>query len=1830
MYDGSKVKTLTYNMEGLLKLSVDKYLEIIGKDTKLKKVSTPSLPEDTKESKYRAPAHGKNCVECPWCAHKFDPDVSVPLSSDASSGGTPQDESSPRGTLAPHAASVLMKLLYAARIARFDLLRTINSLARNVTKWTTADDAKLHHLMCYVNSTLSMKMIGWVGDDIKELSLALFADADFAGCAQSLRSTSGSHLNVQGKHTRFPLAGGSKRQGCVSHSTPEAEIVAADTALRTLGIPAISIWRIIANRYPQLLFHDDNQGMIGVVRSGRNPTMRHMERTHGISIASLHEHFNRDHFVLICEITAKMAADIHTKGFKNPMAWKRACMLINLLEPEDISSKELYDIVQPSTDVDTTTRQVFQSKTDDVPNFPYTETPVLPHDVYVKGMTSKMGYQHVPGSDPIFVLKAPVFYRARPPGVPLPDGLHRSTWILANGVWSQTEDHAAPPAQAERFDRWVERACFQWHSPNGKVMTPIAASSHWDGERPNRRAPWASDAAPNRFVPTQDPQLMFSTESLFSDKALHHQLRSLADLTVPCVRVINTLLRLVHGGSHGTGFRSDSSSFRSNSTTRYTSNKRSCACEQSDIDDEVEHEELKSRKQNKQMSKINDCWEWIDDTTIVRKHNTPRRSRFSPQECESCPCDVRLLSDQRKTKQVFKNQVMDIEDNWRMKGDYSKNVTNKRNEFWTGQTVFKVMKHNSIGMFKPHSSGKNHVTLCTGCRGMEIMSQEHVFVIHRVSAETWLMTEDYPQVQLTLLLKNGKEMVYRFNRSIEDQNLSVFGGLDINVTLVELPDEVPTLVLLCSEERNWFTQLTKNPRKHEFHVVTITEDDDLLSSYGYCKVKACLRSKLDTAFFSGPCAGGSPWNRLNKWMKQSTVHMLEAKQKLFWRLWKVFTDLLVHAIDIEAPALMELPRGCDYWRDKRMTDLVDGTENVEHAFDGCMYGLRSSYTKEPMPIKKPWKIISWNIHFPELHQTCDHSHEHVECAGRETKLTQTYTPCIVAHIVKGVNKHIIRERTLLESFHAESDLDKEHPNIRLRKAKDFSRRSRVSSSSGRRPVTCVVIYDNTAEKELLGLLRVLAGKCSLGGTLGPTHCVSLDPSGSILQAGAQLLDLADIRRGLCLTDNMGGVLNSMKAGCFSRSHSSNFVKALQDYDAERGPPPGLIQIIRSRRSPDGVVIVPALTYHQAETWVMNGAPPIVVAAAYFESSRWRSEEVSEFFKAMQLIGDRMSDADKEKTAASFISGCRTVITLFKDGGPKALERFCDEDIFGALMNVWDEIKVHFQPVPFKHDRKMEDVMDDIMRRLAVRGASRHVNTEPPFDSPLATTRTSAFRSFHLDTAKTLPRYIGADRVASCCRGMMLEGRFLAHALRSHNRAVQDPANHISIVAILMDIINFENGTTDERQTVLEKKLMLFRCAAQNHLTMMLSVNDFLIEVKKEMLSMSNFPDRGVALDMINKWRGMANDIETAQQQMVEAFRMQLPSDVVIGCGFNIAQAEEGFYKHVKKRRDTQSRMRDFATSLSDEQSGGSLNATQCEILTFGDNRQPAELIDHPHLYYPEWTEERQLAEKQAKDEEKRRQEEERNAKRAEEERRKASEHGSQSSSGPAPKPKAMPSRKPPTPKGKDWVRLTFAPMATVVPKEGVDYNGTPVQCEVLMNGNYFVAFTMEGVVAGAAMKHKVWQQYLRRITHYSSLVLGTVSNATLPELDNASDEEWLRLYTHNFNMTSMRRCHCFLSPESMMIRIDLCNIPETSRDIPALVKKLQSKFGTAIIEDPSAPDADQHLCGQIRAAPTVLITDMMYHTRSNQKRVNNLESGLQNAMGNPDLKVFPTSMGSHV
>ena len=68
--------------------------------------------------------------------------------------------------------------------------------------------------------------------------------------------------------------------------------------------------------------------MIQVCRTGRNPTMRHLGRTHGISIQWLHDETTKDTCELHYIETSSMAADIFTKFFPQSKAstWTEARM----------------------------------------------------------------------------------------------------------------------------------------------------------------------------------------------------------------------------------------------------------------------------------------------------------------------------------------------------------------------------------------------------------------------------------------------------------------------------------------------------------------------------------------------------------------------------------------------------------------------------------------------------------------------------------------------------------------------------------------------------------------------------------------------------------------------------------------------------------------------------------------------------------------------------------------------------------------------------------------------------------------------------------------------------------------------------------------------------------------------------------------------------------------------------------------------------------------------------------------------------------------------------------------------------------------------------------------------------------------------------------------------------------------------------------------------------------------------------------------------------------------------------------------------------------------
>ena len=241
------------------------------------------------------------------------------------------------GQLQPIAARVLMKVLYAARMCRFDLMRAVCVLATRITRWDSSCDRRLHRLMSYVHSSLHKRLVGWVGDPLADLQPHVFCDADLAGCADTQRSTTGVYHCVRGAHSSFPIAAVSKRQGSVSHSTPEAELVALDHGLRNVALPSMEVWEVLLP-HARLVAHEDNAVAVRVCQTGRNQTMRTLGRTHGITVAWLHEAYKRGQFELRWENSSTMAADIFTKPFSVPLTWEGACALINICAEADIEA----------------------------------------------------------------------------------------------------------------------------------------------------------------------------------------------------------------------------------------------------------------------------------------------------------------------------------------------------------------------------------------------------------------------------------------------------------------------------------------------------------------------------------------------------------------------------------------------------------------------------------------------------------------------------------------------------------------------------------------------------------------------------------------------------------------------------------------------------------------------------------------------------------------------------------------------------------------------------------------------------------------------------------------------------------------------------------------------------------------------------------------------------------------------------------------------------------------------------------------------------------------------------------------------------------------------------------------------------------------------------------------------------------------------------------------------------------------------------------------------------------------------------------------------------
>lgn len=182
-----------------------------------------------------------------------------------------------------------------------------------------------------------------VGDPIGQCHLALFSDADVAGDLAESKSTNGCYIALIGPNTFAPLGAASETQTCVSHSSTESEMVALDFAIRTEGLPLLSLVLFLAGvkpasmaapreaegdfdgidspstfsnvKGPQLIVYEDNEAVIEIVRKKRSLALRSMGRTRRVVLDWLYEQFEHDDIHLRYIGTEDQTADMMTKGF---------------------------------------------------------------------------------------------------------------------------------------------------------------------------------------------------------------------------------------------------------------------------------------------------------------------------------------------------------------------------------------------------------------------------------------------------------------------------------------------------------------------------------------------------------------------------------------------------------------------------------------------------------------------------------------------------------------------------------------------------------------------------------------------------------------------------------------------------------------------------------------------------------------------------------------------------------------------------------------------------------------------------------------------------------------------------------------------------------------------------------------------------------------------------------------------------------------------------------------------------------------------------------------------------------------------------------------------------------------------------------------------------------------------------------------------------------------------------------------------------------------------------------------------------------------------------
>ena len=197
------------------------------------------------------------------------------------------EEVATSGELHDSASRILMRCLWLTRLCRADISFAVTRLA-----W---EDRQKLRLVSYIHHTRDICTNASCSCDASP-ELRVYTDADFAACPYTSRSTSGIVVLIGTGQFTFPVMWQSRKQISVARSTPEAEMISMASSFFSEIINLQTFLQSAIECIVPIIFFQDNETVLAILKSGYNPKLRHLGRVHRVNVASITEIFEQEDF----------------------------------------------------------------------------------------------------------------------------------------------------------------------------------------------------------------------------------------------------------------------------------------------------------------------------------------------------------------------------------------------------------------------------------------------------------------------------------------------------------------------------------------------------------------------------------------------------------------------------------------------------------------------------------------------------------------------------------------------------------------------------------------------------------------------------------------------------------------------------------------------------------------------------------------------------------------------------------------------------------------------------------------------------------------------------------------------------------------------------------------------------------------------------------------------------------------------------------------------------------------------------------------------------------------------------------------------------------------------------------------------------------------------------------------------------------------------------------------------------------------------------------------------------------------------------------------------